>query len=585
MRAYITILTALAVFILVAVSPVRSDEKEGPRGLAVLADEDIESGYVLHWGQERQPFKPVWPAEVTLAADELEFFELCVLALKDLGAVTLTVRSTPQLPEDALRLRTMQGVSTPVQLKKAGIWGVMGAGRKGVDVPMEWKDYALLEGNELQMPRGASKSFCVTLDTHKIAPGRYVLTLQVAPQQAEPRDVQLTVEVLDVRRRGVDDLNMFMYHNDRCIQQHRHAVFLEHLKLMRESGQRQIRIDSDPRHSRSVRFWRDETGEIQADYSGFDRLLKPARELGFDIFGWTTSGIVYDAWLSDELKKLPEAELKSLKDELTRRMFQHVLDLGFKEIWYYCIDEPSIEQAMDPAFVEMLKSYRKRFPMLRPHAALSKYRPKMFNLLNPYIDIWMTDGGILVQIRKDAAAGRIKLDETDWLGFYGGGYYFYSYGGMRSGGWGTAMQRLTYYAYFTYGSSYTKDRPWVCFATADGSIASMPLSTSALEGVRDGFEDLGYWHTLDVLLDHLDNPQKGKRPEQERQAIDAARAFRERLLAKTPQKSLIPWPLAAGNEGRGYEPYPGMHSDRWLFRKVKGQLLRHVETLQKLLND
>ena len=581
---YIIGLIVVALVALMRTSPARAEEEISE--IIVLNDKDLSRGYVVHWGGPKFPFTSARPVELVLGTDEKESLELGVLALRDLGKVTLSVGSMPQLPEGSVLLRTMQGISTSMGFKSFN-WGRLTMGRKGIDTLMEWKDYALLEGSELRMPNGAHKSFWLTLDGRKIPPGKYALKLLVEPEGTEPREVGLTVQTVDVRRQGEDDLQMFMYHNDAWLAYQHPKIFKKHLQLMRECGQRQFRINPDRHHHNSVKFWRDEKGEIQADYFGIDRLLKPARELGFDIFGWPTSavgkGLVED-WLSDELKKLPMEELEPLADELTRRFFQHILDLGYKEIWWYCIDEPTVERATDPKFVERLKSYNERFPMLRPHCALNHYRPRMVNLLNPYMDIWMVDQAILVQMKKDIAKGLIKIDQTDVLGCYGSGYYHHSPdAGVRNGAWLAAWQKSKYYAYFAYGSRYSEQSPYVCFATADGKPGSMPFSTPGLEGVREGYEDLAYWHTLDVLLERL---AKKKHSREQQKQIAAAHAFRESLVADTSEESLIPWTMGPANEGRGYESQRSMQKkDRWLLRKVKGDLLRQIASIQKLLDQ
>lgn len=567
--------------VLATVTTGISRAEQGEQGIVVLNDNDLRRGYVVHWGAAKPPFEPARPVKVAIGNEEKESFELGVFALRDVGTVSLSVRSTPELPEQSLRLRTMQGISTSMGVQKFG-WGVLTVGRKGVDAPMEWKDYALLDGSDLDMAAGAHKSFWLTLDGNRIPPGRYVLNLGIEPEHSERRDVQLTLEVIDVRLEREGDLHLMMYHNDSCLQQHRPEVFRKHLQLMRETGQRQFRIDPGFRqHRRSVKFRWNKQGEIEADYAGIDRLLKTARELGFDVFGWPTNGGVSEDWLSAELKSLPDEKRQALKNELTRRFFQHILDLGFREIWWYCIDEPPIEQATDPKFIKLLRSFKQEFPMLRPHCALNKYRPHLVTTLNPWMDIWMVDGGVLTQMHKDIANGTIAIDATDAVGPYSSAYYHYSPDGLRGGGWAAAARKVTYFAYFAYGSRYSKSTPYVSFSCPTGNHGTMPFSTPGLEGVREGYEDRALWHTLDVLLDRLETKHDLTRRHRDR--VVAARAFRERLLARTSEESLIPWKMRPANDGRGFGPHRIMQAnDRWLLRRVKGDLLRHIESLQTL---
>ena len=574
-----SIATLIAVVLAAPAGNATAATNEESPDIVILNDKDLQRGYVVHWGAPEMPFSSAQAVEVVIGSEEKESFELGVFALRDLGNVTLSVKSTPPLPEGSIELRTMQGISNPMGHEKFG-WGLLTIGRKGVDAAMEWKDYALVDGDELEMPGGAHKSFWPIFDGRKMPPGRYVMRLRVEPEEAAPREVGLTIEVLDAPRRGEEELHLMMYHVDHFIQQHNHEVFKKHLQLMRESGQRQFRIDPGfQQHKGNVKFWWDEQGEIQADYKGIDRLLKTALEMGFDIFGWPTSGGASPNWLSEEMKALSADELEALMEELSRRFFQHIIDLGFKEIWWYCIDEPSVERATDPKFVEMLKSYTEKYPMLRPHCALNVYRPIMVEVLNPYMDIWMTDQGIVAQMERDIANGVIEIDDTDVRGPYGAGYYHHNPDGPRSTGWATAAQNITYYVYFAYGSKPAEKAH--SFSCPSGSLGGMPYSTPGLEGVREGYEDRAYWQTLDVLLEGLAE-RHGLSPEQEEQ-IAAARAFRRSLSAEPPEDSLFSWRETPANEHRGFAAYRSPQAgDRWLLRRLKEPLLRHIKALQPI---
>ena len=261
-------------------------------------------------------------------------------------------------------------------------------------------------------------------------------------------------------------------------------------------------------------------------------------------------------------------------------MFQHFLDVGFEEVWIYIIDEPAPEQAMDPEFVATCRAYREKYPMLRFHIAMNRYAPEMANLLNPYIDIWTGDQGILAQMRRDIRDGTIRIDPADRLGFYGGSFFFHD-PNTRGSAWLAAQHATTHYSMFAYSSHYSEERPWVLYTHGpDGEIVSTP----PLEGLRDGYEDFAYWHTLDRLVAQVAAEPAAQWSDDQKQQIEAARTLRFRVFEET-EEPLMPYRMVPGSEHRGFGAYRGPAGDRWLQRDLHGRVLRASDALQKLLAE
>jgi len=547
--------------------------------LVLLTDEDLQRGYVLNWGQPQPPFEPAGPVEVTMAADEYESFELDILAIRDLGKVTLTVQSEPVLPAGAVQLRTQQGVST------AGL-------------ELKWEDYALMEGRELQMPRGSFKSFWIRLDTRRLEPGRYSVQLRVQPDHAPPRTLPLAIEVLPVRRLGDDELARVFYHTWSNIR----GNYEKHLQLMRRAYARQLQLHfpySTWANMVSVR--RADDGSLVTDFSKMDGLLQTARRHGFDQIG-LMGALDRDSWYS-ALAGESEQERSRARDETVRRMVNYMKSLGFREIWYYPIDEPTIAEATKPETVERFRHCKQIHPDLKVNITGGYYSPEMWKTLNPMVDVWPPNRMVCAMIRKDLEDGVIRLDPTDRLGIYGGLYYYTPPDAARGTGWDAAYLKAKHYLSFAYHQGYHPTvvpvGHWKLYAP-DGPVSKaapeaagddllsllvsgwgQPKSTPALEAAGDGFEDFAYWHTLEYLLARLDEMDIAEFSPEQRKLIRAARTLRERTF-RDSDKAPVPLKMCWGAPGERSSPCLRYY-DRWRFRATRAGLLRLIAKLQQLL--
>jgi len=443
----------------------REAEQSWP--LVVLTDKDVERGYVVHWGQPKPPFEPAGPVELTMGADEYESLELGVLALRDMGNVTVEV-SAPGWPEDAIEVRTQRGIAMS--------GAVLEDGR-----------YALTEGNSLAMPLGAHKAFWFILNSHQVKPGRYSLTFTVHPEHGPVRALPAVVEVLDVRQASRDEVSLYFY------QTLTYSGSRRHLEILRDHCLRQVEIHFGFRtwfHRVSVK--RDERGALVVDFGGLDGALKLAREMGFDQVH-ITGGMWNDRWFAALSEEPPEQQLRT-RHEFVRMLVDRLLELGFEEVVNYAIDEPSIAMATDPKFIERVQRLKQAAPRLKLHMTMNHYAPVIVEKLNPYMDRWTPNSNVLITLLEDTGKGTAPIDAADQVGFYGGAWYSSLVDGCRLHGWRAAYHGVRYYTLFAYSATR---REWRLYDfDSDGN----PETTPALEGMRDGFEDFAYWRQFELML-------------------------------------------------------------------------------------
>ncbi len=528
-------------------------EAEQSQRLVVLTDRDVQHGYVAHWGQRRPPFEPAGPIELTMGGDEYESLELGLLALKDLGNVTLKI-SGPGWPDDAIELRTQQGAAIE--------------GRK-----LEDGEYALSAGDRLAMSRGEHKAFWCILKSHTVKPGRYALALTLHPDHAPARAVPVVVDVLDVPLPLNDPAaarpSLYFYHT-LTYTGSRH-----HLKILREHYLRQAEIYFGFRTwFNRVSVQRDEGGRLVVNFSGADGVLGQVREMGFDQLH-----IVGGIWSEEWFKALSEETAQQqdrTRHEFVSLFVDHLYDMGFTEVWNYVIDEPSVPRATAGEFVERIRKLKQAAPRLKLHMTMNHYAPELVNTLNPYMDRWTPTSTMVVTLLEDARRGTISFDADDQIGFYGGGWYHNIVDLPRTIGWLAACHGVDYYSLFAYSATRSQWRMY----DRDGAGVAQP--TPAMQGIRDGFEDFAYWRQFEALLGRAEQVDLASLSPQSRAAIEKARQFHDKVFADGDD-SLIPMHLSPGGNGAR----PGLTVNdtsisRWQLLTIKGQLLRHTDALREI---
>ena len=554
--------------------------EDSDRHCVVLTDKDAERGYAVHWGGPKPPYARADRIQLTLAADEYESVELGVLALSDIGETTLSLESSPPLPEAATRVQALGRISN-VLIDDKGFGESEGVFYDYTS-EREWAQWALLDGNRLTFRKGSHKSFWLILDTRKIKPGRYAINLRLQPTSAPARTVRIDVDVLDVRR--VDDrqlpfpLIMRMYHTLSALK----ADGLDaHFKLLSDHYIRQLMLYfNSPFWANAVSTKLGDDGELETDFDGLASRVKRAIPYGID-----TVALMHHLYNKQWLKPfadLPEERQVLLRRELARRLVQCLYDLGFNDVWMYTMDEPKVDYAVSEPVIEEFKEFRRVHPRLKFQISFNHYAPRMINALNPYIDVWTANSKALSVFQEDREQGRIEIDPTDQVGFYRGTYYIESPDLARSHGWLAAFWRCDHYTLFAYHQGFViPNRQWVCFARGPDGL---PRSTPGLEGAREGFEDFVYWRTLDYWVEQVGKLPEDRLSETDRRRLDEARNLRDKMFGHT-DAALV----HLGVETRvhaGGRPWPRIRKpNRWDYVRGKAALLEHIARVQRILAE
>ena len=109
-----------------------------------------------------------------------------------------------------------------------------------------------------------------------------------------------------------------------------------------------------------------------------------------------------------------------------------------------------------------------------------------------------------------------------------------------------------------------------------------PVTTGALEALRDGFEDFGYWRTFSRLLEKASALDPSALTTAEQQILTEALEFRSQVFnIDNPAGSLIPMEVVRG-AGGGRDWLRIVNDDRWRYRDIRNQLLKHIVALESL---
>ena len=519
------------------------------RTMTTISDQDIQCGYAMFWPRHAPPFEPITARELTLGNDERESLEIGLLGLTDMGTITLTCQSNPAIPDDAIQIRHA------------------GAAYSLPGPPRTWGSWALLPGNELILNKGDGASFWVTLDSSKLEPGKCSLSLLFTDAKKQTRNVAVLVDVRPVRTMNRDDYSMVLYHTYNNIV--RGGGFEKHLELMYDAGVRQLMLYFNSPIWMNTIEPRMVDGEVQADFTRFNEWLKPARDLGYHTIGLMYN-IAHPKWLADIPGFENEKRRWQIEQQFAHLLAENILQQGFKEMWFYGIEEPSISFAMSPKLLAELKRVRKYHPEMKIHATANHYSRAMVDHLDPYVDIWTCTRPIAQTLQADARAGRVKLSAGDRISFYSSAFFNAMPGRLRGLGWIGARGGFKHYTGFAYHQGMRPTRQWVCFAEdSDGK----PVGTAALEALREGFEDYLYLHALTY---HIRQVRKGPLTSGAVQAVGEA----EELLAR----------IYSGKEPRcNFSERPGSHgADTWMalqdpdyldLAELHGEIIRIIDKL------
>ena len=515
--------------------------------LVTITQDDVTNGYVLHWCG-KAPFMRADELKFAIGTDEFESIGLGILALRDIGKVKINIKSQA-IPVDAIRIKSQQGVG-------------------GIGKVLSEEQYALIDKASLTMPACAHKSFWLIFSGYRLRAGSYSFQISVNPTKAPQQKIEGTINVIPARRLTARSASLRMYHTLHYIQNKGHAGlmvshYVRHLMLYFP-----------------FKIWRnaikinvEKTGNLKVDFAGLDRQLKPLIEAGFK-----TVELMYNFYNKNWFEPIKSlSKKKELQKRFGRKLIQHLFDLGFKDVWYCAMDEPSVSDATKANTIRRLKLIKSLHPHLKLDIAINHYSPKLINVLNRYVDVWIPSLELCNTLLEDIQSGIVKVDSTDEIAFYAQARYFSSPDRMRMLGWQAAWYGINSYSIFAYNQSSRNHPDWKIFVL---DSKGYPVTTPAFEGLRDGFEDYEYWQQLKSELVSLEQIQNKLSPVQKKTFLQA-KQFKKNVFAHKNNSKLNVKVVPGGNGGR--QRYTFVNPNRWKFLAIKETLLRYIVELEHII--
>ena len=277
-----------------------------------------------------------------------------------------------------------------------------------------------------------------------------------------------------------------------------------------------------------------------------------------------------------ELERLPKTERDKMLKSFGNQLVEHLLDMGFKEVWYCAMDEPSIPDATSAKTRNRLAFLKSLNTKLKLDVAINHYSPRLINALNNYIDVWVptSSSGVCLALLNDIKSGEVHVSPATQVGFYQQCRYFSQPDKARRWGWLAALYGVEHYSIFAYNQT-PHNAAYKLFVY---DSKKNPKPTPALEGLRDGFEEYEYFEKLKTLTEKLSAKRNSLNKKKLAALKDAEKFIRDMVDVK--RNTVFSFKTMPGGSGGG-SWYDFTKPDRWQFLKVKGQVLKHIVELQK----
>jgi hypothetical protein len=204
---------------------------------------------------------------------------------------------------------------------------------------------------------------------------------------------------------------------------------------------------------------------------------------------------------------------------------------------------------------------------------VAHYSVSAANNINPYLDIWTPQYRIVQTLLEDIETSALTVDPNDKIGTYSNDQYYETPDLMRGRGWFAGFHDVEFINVYAYDQA-SPVHPWrKMYVILDGG----PVTSSAFEGLRDGFEDFGYWRKFSLLLAEAEVAAPGS------QAVIDAQAFKDDVFdTNDPANGLIPMQVVGG-AGGGRDWLQIVDHDRWRYLDVREQLFTHIIALKGVL--
>ena len=538
----------------------------------------VEADFEVSRGGQTRPFGKSAGLELTVGADEYESIELIVHARNDIARLEAAVTA---VPPGGVTIGVQNGTSLAREGEQdESAYGII------------FSTSSLGEAH-MQLAAGQRKSFWLTLDSRQLSPGDHAFQVQFTQNSAAQPMWSLPVElhVLNVRRAAHSDAHLQMYHTLTNIE-NGPGDLSRHLQLLRSHYVRQIQLYFN------YASWADDvvvtrnaqTGELEVDFSGLDARLSAPLNAGLNEVA--LMGVLYpDSDKRHNWFRSTDAQENAEQRKQTRHKFigmlvDHLLELGFRGpdntpgVWHYTLDERPVKVWKDPNVVAQVAWKKSTHPDLKIHMTVAHYRDSVATVMNPSLDVWTPQFRIVQTLLSDIRHGRLTVDASDRFGIYEGGSWRDSPDVMRTRGWFAAFHDVTFFSIFAYHQDGGNRPTWRTWVTGpDGQ----PVTTGALEALRDGFEDFGYWRTFSRLLEKASALDPSALTTAEQQILTEALEFRSQVFnIDNPAGSLIPMEVVRG-AGGGRDWLRIVNDDRWHYRDVRSQLFEQIIALESIL--
>ena len=514
-----------------------------------------EKGFILEIQGERLPLKSPAPIDLAMGIDEYESLRIGIVALRDLGNVKIKIEHST-LPINTISVNKQNGYG-----KYSG-------------KILEKNEYAIVPGDTIRMSSGDMKSFWLRFAGKEAHKGTYKLTILIRTENNQRVEIPISLTIYDIPL-NLSNARLVTYHTLKYLMTVPHYGCLkEHLNLLSLSKSSTLMLFFDFKiWKNAIKTTRNSKGILRFDFSRLDTLLQPALKYKFKYVELMYT-LCRKEWL-----KLPSGEdlsdNKKVVKKLCHALVDHLMNLGFLEVWVNVMDEPSIEYALSDKNLKRLREIKEIHPKLKLATTMNHYSSKLITKLNPYIDVWIPSysAGICERLLNEKSNDVVKVNNDDLVGFYEQGRFFSSQASMRAKGWQAAYSNVDFFAIFAYNQA-PNNPDWQLFACDKAGVLG---STPALEGLRDGFEDFSYWRIFDELLEKSVG-KIGKLSQTQLGILNRCKKFKSKVFGK-----LISMRRERG--GHGGEAWMKIENpSAFTFQKIKSQLLANISILQTILN-
>ncbi|MBN1437232.1 MAG: hypothetical protein JW936_09160 [Sedimentisphaerales bacterium] len=528
-------------------------------------DQYWDGAYAWYWDGDSSSTGTM---EVWMGNDEYENLELTCEMLRNMPYITLEVDAVPTFAEGAVSVGIQDGVSNP---ETAYLQECLYA----IDYDPNSTSY--------RMPTslGQIKSFWIELNSRYITPGDYTVNLSLVPALGPAEVIPITLHVMDISRADQDQASMYMYHTLSYISgaAETHATLLQRHYVDRLMLHFPFDIWTD-----AINVTRS-SGNLNVNFSGFDDVVEPYINGGFDDVG-LMAYLYKEEWFS-ALDYESEAQKLITRAEFGDVFVDHLNELGFggpgdsDDITIYALEEPDLLTMMDSGTHDDLAWLQNVNPNFKTLGTLNHYSTAAMNSLNPYLDVLCPAIPTVELLLADIADNDVVLDAGDRVGYYGACSYFSGSDAGRAMGWRAAfLSDITYFGVFAYNQS-PNNPDWKLFVNG---LDGVPRTTPALEGLRDGFEDFGYWKKFDADLALASAIPFGSLSPAEQADLTSAQGFRAAVFSTDPS-ALVQLELTTYVVSiiESYDYHEFVAPDCAVFRDVKGMLLSHIAALEDII--